>query len=406
MNIDKELEDLLNDPMFDLSEKEKSLFDIPADMRRVQERRAKPDYVAQRKLCENFGEYQPLFKQVHKDLKIGRRSLVKITKTESLEPNHYYIEGGQLVLLESIGDLFMASKGSKDARTRCVFENGTESDILLQTLRRNVVGNGYAVTELQEETEKQISAFNELSDEDKVTGSIYILSSLSEQPEIANQSDLYKIGFTTNSVEERIADATNDPTYLLAPVKVETSYKIVNMISQKFEALIHQVLDSVQMQISIIDKTGVTYHPREWYVVPFEVIETIINKILDGSIVNYIYNQQLQCLEKTKIISKSVFDTSKLKVLTLIIKRIYFDEIMKGEKVVEYRKLKETTKNKYIYIDDSDGKTYLRRYDVIHFYVGYHKDRESALVEVIDIKYNEGIVEFHLGKILEHIAIN
>ena len=131
----------------------------------------------------------------------------------------------------------------------------------------------------------------ELFTEDQVTGYIYVLSSLSTQPEIANQKDLYKIGFTTNTVEERIANATNDPTYLLAPVIIEASYKIVNLNSHIFESLIHQVLDAVQMQITIADNKGVIYHPKEWYVVPFPVIETIIKKILDGTITKYIYNQ-------------------------------------------------------------------------------------------------------------------
>ena len=56
---------------------------------------------------------------------------------------------------------------------------------------------------------------------------------------------------------------------------------------------------------------------------------------------------------------------------------------------------------KYTYLDESDGKRYLRRYDALRLFVGYHKDRESALVQVTDITYNEGLVEFHLGMILE-----
>jgi hypothetical protein len=90
-----------------------------------------------------------------------------------------------------------------------------------------------------------------------------------------------------------------------------------------------------------------------------------------------------------------------MKVLTLNIKKMYFDEIMSGVKNIEYRQLKQTTLNKYTYLDESDGKRYLRRYDAIRFFVGYHKDRESALVQVKDTTYNNGIVEYHLGLILE-----
>ena len=92
-----------------------------------------------------------------------------------------------------------------------------------------------------------------------------------------------------------------------------------------------------------------------------------------------------------------------MKVLTLNIKKEYFDEIIKGRKKIEYRELKQTTLNRYTYLDESDGKRYLRRYDALRLFVGYHKDRDSALVQVTDTTYQEGIVEYHLGLILEVI---
>ena len=58
----------------------------------------------------------------------------------------------------------------------------------------------------------------------------------------------------------------------------------------------------------------------------------------------------------------------------------------------------------YTYVDETDGERYLRRYDALRLYVGYNKDGESALVQVTDITYNEGVVEYHLGLILEKIA--
>ena len=58
MDIDKELEALFDDPLLNVSEEEKKLFDIPQDMRRVIAKK-KADYVAQHKLCENFDDYKP-----------------------------------------------------------------------------------------------------------------------------------------------------------------------------------------------------------------------------------------------------------------------------------------------------------------------------------------------------------
>lgn len=209
-------------------------------------------------------------------------------------------------------------------------------------------------------------------------------------------------------MEQRIANAENDPTYLMAPVKVVATYKVVNMNSQMFEDLIHQLLMSVQFQVYVYDEQGIEHQPQEWFVVPLPVVDVIIQKIMDGTIVGYTYNPQLECLEKRVVKAKSTFDTTGMKVLTLNIKKIYFDEIISGTKTIEYRELKQTTLNKYTYLDESDGKRYLRRYDALRLFVGYHKDRESALVQVTDITYNEGIVEYHLGMVLEtvNLALN
>lgn len=298
MDIDKELEEIWDDPLLDISEQEAKLFAIPADMKKVMEVRNKADYVAQRKLCEDFDLYRDLFVQVHQDLKNGLRSLVRISKTVNLQEGHFYFIDGQMLLLESIGEKRRSSNFLPDARTRCIYENGTETDILLQTLRKNVVGNGYAVTELQEETESKFFKQHDVTEEDKVTGYVYVLQSLSQNADISGQKNLYKIGFTTNSVEERIANAEHEPTYLMAPVKIVATYKVVNLNSQKFEDLVHQILKSVQFHVTVVDDNGLSHEPKEWFIVPLSVVDAIIRKIMDGTIVNYIYNSHLQCLEK------------------------------------------------------------------------------------------------------------
>ena len=401
MDIDKELEKILDDPLLSISEKEAELFDIPTDMRKAMVAKNKADYVAQRKLCEDFEHYLPLFKQVHLDLKQGKRSLVKISKTINLQAGHYYVVDGQLLLLEAIGEKHQSSNFLPDGRTRCIYENGTESDILLQTLRKSVVGNGYAVTELQSESDSKFFTNVDLTEKDQVTGYIYVLRSLSENPAISSQPNLYKIGFSTNTVEERIANAEHEPTYLMAPVEVVATYKVVNLHSQKFEDLVHQVLQAVQFHVTVINDEGLSHEPKEWFVVPLNVVDVIIKKIMDGSIVGYTYNPDMKCLEQRIMKKQSTFDTKDLKVLTLNIKKVYFDEIIAGRKKIEYREIKQTTLNKYTYIDEADGKRYLRRYNALRLFVGYHKDRESALVEVVDTKFSEGIIEYHLGAILE-----
>lgn len=300
MNIDKELEEIFDDPLLNMSEEEQGLFDIPQDMRRVMAKR-KPDYVAQHTLCENFEDYKPLFAKVHQELREGKRSLVRISKTATLAAGRFYYVSGQMLLLEQIGDLSMGSNSMLNGRTRCIYENGTESDILLQTLRKNVVGDGYAVSELQEDAESQFFSNKDIAADDNVTGYIYVLSSLSENPEVKAEKNLYKIGFTTNSVEQRIANAENEPTYLMAPVKIVATYKVVNLNSQKFEDLVHQLLKHVQFQVTVIDDKRIGHQPQEWFIVPLPVVDVIIKKIMDGTIVGYTYNPQMECLEKRHV---------------------------------------------------------------------------------------------------------
>ena len=303
MDIDKELEEIFDDPLLKMSEEEESLFDIPQDMRRVIAKK-KADYVAQHILCENFEDYKPLFDKVHQDLKQGRRSLVRINKTATLVAGRFYYVSGQMLLLEQIGELRRSSNFLPDARTRCIYENGTESDILLQTLRKSVVGDGYAISEQQEETDSQFFSNNDIAADDNITGYIYVLSSLSDVPDVKSEKNLYKIGFTTNSVEQRIANAENEPTYLMAPVKIVATYKVVNLNSQKFEDLVHQLLKAVQYQVVVYDENGIAHQPQEWFIVPLPVVDVIIRKIMDGSIVGYTYNPQMECLEK-RIVKES-----------------------------------------------------------------------------------------------------
>ena len=89
--------------------------------------------------------------------------------------------------------------------------------------------------------------------------------------------------------------------------------------------------------------------------------------------------------------------------MTLVIEKAFFEEIVSGVKTEEYRSLKQNTLNKYTYVDEADGRRYLRRFDVIRFYVGYHSDRDNAVVQVLDTTYENGLVTYHLGKVLEVI---
>ena len=79
-----------------------------------------------------------------------------------------------------------------------------------------------------------------------------------------------------------------------------------------------------------------------------------------------------------------------LKTLNLIIKQEFFDQILAGTKTQEFREVKPTTYKKLIELDedgydaeDENGNAIPIKYDAIRFYVGYAKNRDTALVEVL-----------------------
>lgn len=82
-----------------------------------------------------------------------------------------------------------------------------------------------------------------------------------------------------------------------------------------------------------------------------------------------------------------------MKVLQLIIKQNFFDEIIKGAKKQEFREVRPTTQKKYVVLDEEDAITDIIQYDAIQFFVGYNKDRDSALVEVVDAHLEEVVDE-------------
>jgi hypothetical protein len=406
MPIDKELEELFNDPLLeDIGKEDLSLFEVPDNFKRSDN--DKPDYVARRVHCANFSDYEEGFKKVHTELKTGRRSIKKFN-ANALKAGNYYVIGGVLLLLDYIDDLVeKAKRKKKDARTRCVYENGTESDIYLDTLRRSLTSEGYFVTESIDTNDTVFDSKFEVTVDDKQDGWIYVLRSLSTNPHISNQKDLYKIGFSTTPVEKRIANAANDTTYLMDYVEIVATWKTFNMNTQKFEALIHSFFSSVQFRVQLVDPSGTRFTALEWYVVPLGIIESVITRIIDGSIIHYRYNPSLNSLEqlpeKERDNSKEEYDTKGLKVLKLIIKQTYLNEILAGTKKIEYRQLKKSQLGKFTWVSNEDGKRYLTKYDFIRFYVGYSKDRETALVEITDTTYDgeNQLVEYHLGKILE-----
>ena len=176
-------------------------------------------------------------------------------------------------------------------------DNGTESNLLFRSLGKALYKNGQSVSELNDT--KILS--QQVSTEDLQTGFIYILKSKSTNPAIKSVPNLYKIGFSTVPVEERIKNAAQDPTYLMADVQIITTYKCYNINPQKFENFIHNFFGKVCLSIDIYDSKRERHIPREWFSVPLNIIDETINLIITDDVKGYRYNNEKERLEKSKI---------------------------------------------------------------------------------------------------------
>jgi hypothetical protein len=155
--------------------------------------------------------------------------------------------------------------------------------------------NGNTVTEIIEK-EKPIEPV--IQNEDEHTGYIYILKSKSKNPDIKAIPNLYKIGFSTTDVKERIKNAPKEPTYLMAEVQIVSTYKCYNLNAQKFENLIHSFFGNSCLDIDIHDNSGSRHKPQEWFSIPLPAIEKAIELIMEDNLKYYKYDYEKETIEK------------------------------------------------------------------------------------------------------------
>lgn len=289
------IDDIFGDDSFDLLGGDtEGLFDLKHVPSSVD--RAEADFVARRKPCKDFAKYEPLFKEVHKELVDGKRKYVDF-KEDNLRQGDFYVHKGMLMYLKEINisqeeRTFASGKRiRKDGRTRCIFENGTESNMLYRSIAKALYINGKVLTEnIDSVNEKFIEKLSSVNDDDEAVGYLYVLRSLSNDSRIKEIDDLYKIGYSTVSVEDRIRNAVNEPTYLMAPVSIVGAWKCFNMNPQKFEQLVHTFFGLSCLELDVYDSKGKRCNPREWFVAPIRVIEQAIELIINGKIVDYRYD--------------------------------------------------------------------------------------------------------------------
>ncbi len=243
------------------------------------------DYVAQRKPCKDFAVFEEQFQACQKELKAEKRRLLPFANEQQIEVGKFYVLRGVLLLVTEVGER-VEKNGKWNARLRCIFENGTESDMLLRSLASELYKDGRRVTELDEKTLNAML----VTDDDKAVGFIYVLRSQSENPDIKAVPNLYKIGLARQSIDDRIKNAASEPTYLMAPVALVSSFQCYNVNLTKLENLLHRFFDHATAKVQVTDAEGNYHTPKEWFSVPIETVEVAVRLLISGEIVNYRYD--------------------------------------------------------------------------------------------------------------------
>ncbi len=296
------IDDIFNDDLlgiFDDGEAQ-SLFEFKHTPREIA--RAEADFVARRKPCKNFKDYESNFVNVHSDLRQGKRKIIPF-HYDLLREGNYYVHNGLLLFLESVQWEKQVQKfesgihNRPDGRTKVIFENGTSSNMMFQSLYKALHFKGKAITENADTTNEEFyENLSDVTDEDKEAGYIYVLSSKSTDPKISEIKNLFKIGYSTTPVETRIKNAEKEPTYLMAPVQIEAEYKTFNMNTQKLEQLLHNFFGSSCLNIDIWDENLRRRMPQEGFVVPLPIIDQAIEMIISEEIIHYKYDQELEVI--------------------------------------------------------------------------------------------------------------
>jgi hypothetical protein len=257
-------------------------------VRPVADKRAAEE-IANREKCADFEKFAPLFRQVQDDLQSGMRQTRPFELKAEIRPGSFFIVGGQKAYVAEMGEVFSNAQGRRDARLRVIFDNGTESNLLMRSLQR-ALHKDAAGRRITDPVAGPLFADKSQAG-DQESGTIYVLRSKSDHPDIAkNRKLIHKIGVTGSDVERRIANAKLEPTYLMADVEIVATYVLYNINRTKLENLLHRVFEPARLNIEIKDRFGNPIVPREWFLLPLSAINEAVERIKDGTISSFVYD--------------------------------------------------------------------------------------------------------------------
>ncbi|MBY6243358.1 GIY-YIG nuclease family protein [Methylosinus sp. Sm6] len=264
--------------------------------------------VARRTPCADFDEVKALFERVKKDLDQGSRRTRRFKRDAEIKEGEFFVLGGQMAYVAKIGEEFLTEQDRRNAKLRVIFDNKTESHGLMRSFQRALYKDGAG---------RRVTApgagplFDEDDDDDAPelpsgdeSGTIYVLRSKSSDPGIASKrAVLHKIGVTGNDVEKRISNAEVDPTFLMAGVEVVATYRLFHINRSRLENLIHRFFSAARLDLELKDRFEKPVRPQEWFLVPLPVIDEVVHRIEDRTIVDFEYDLASASLKRIERIA-------------------------------------------------------------------------------------------------------
>jgi T5orf172 domain len=267
------------------------------------DKRAAED-IANRTVCEDFDSFEPLFLKIKRELKSGVRHTLPVhtmdeIKMAEIQQGECFILNGQVAYVAEVGEGFRTHYDRRDSRLRVIYDNRTESDLLMRSFQR-ALHRDAAARFISNPNAGPLFA-EEPAEDDLASGTIYALRSKSDHPMVSvNRPVLHKIGVTGGKIATRIANARLDSTFLMADVDVVATYQLYNVNRVKLENIIHRLFDKVQLDIEIKDRFGNPVRPREWFLIPLAALDEAVERIKDGTITEYVYDPAAARLVKAR----------------------------------------------------------------------------------------------------------
>lgn len=308
-------EDILNSQLLEqLSPSDSvstSIFDIKnvTNPELIRERK-KAGQVGQTIPCLNFDVFDSLFKDVHKGLTSSSKSLGAIAESElsafEFQEGNFYLLNGMLLFIDHMSEIFRGSDRD-DRRLLIVFENGTQSTMLLSSLTKriredagakrilNTDGSVFNAKRVKsaEESDPRMQIYSQL----KSTGYIYIAKT--NKPDLKNKyKHLYKIGLTKRDVSARFKEAAKDPAFLMYTAEQVKVIPLKGLNLNSVESSLHALFGQVRLDIDVVGNDGKAYKAKEWFNVPLQAIDNAVTLIQDLTIHLYRYDRDSQKLVK------------------------------------------------------------------------------------------------------------